>query len=185
MLEATLKTYVIDSIPTVITWFLLHGAKILVILAIAALITRFLKNFIKQAVRVNIKNHIPEQEKRRRVETLVSVFEGTLTFVIWILATLMILPEFGVNIAPILAGVGVAGLAVGMAAREIVADFISGLFIVMENQYHLGDKIKVAGLEGEVQEITLRRTIIKDEEGNFHSIPNSKITIVTKNYHNR
>ena len=94
----------------------------------------------------------------------------------------MVLPELGVNTAPILASVGVAGLAIGMASKDIVSDFVSGLFIILEDQYHLGDKVKVAGLEGKVIEITLRRTIIKDGEGRTHSIPNSKVTVVSKNH---
>ncbi len=92
----------------------------------------------------------------------------------------MILPEFGINTAPILASLGVAGLAIGMAAKDIVSDFIAGLFIIMENQYRLGDKVKVAGLEGKVKEITLRRTILESEDGSTHSIPNSKVAVVSK-----
>jgi len=168
------------SIQNLIAWLFVHGIKIFAILVIAAFIDRFLKSFIRKVVRSNIKNHISEEEKRRRVETLVSVFEGTFKFIIWITALIMILPEFGLDITAVLAGVGVAGLAVGMAARDIVSDFISGLFIILENQYRLGDNIKIVGIEGEVKEITLRRTIIKDKEGIFHSIPNSKITIVSK-----
>ena len=71
-------------------------------------------------------------------------------------------------------------LAVGMAARGIVADFIFGIFILLEGQYDIGDKVKIVGLEGIVEEITLRRTIIKDKEGAFHYIPNSQIKIVSR-----
>jgi len=162
------------------SWFLTHGIKIIVILIAVSLINRFLKTVIRKAVESQIQNKISQEEKRRRIETLISVFEGTLKFIIWIAALLMILPELGLEIAPILAGVGVAGLAVGMAARGIVSDFISGLFIILENQYHIGDKIKISNIEGTVEEITLRRTIIKSEDGLVHSIPNSKITIVSK-----
>ena len=169
-----------NIVENLIPWLLNHGIKIVLILVVAGLINRFLKTFITKAVRGNIKNHISEEEKRRRVETLVSVFEGTFKFIVWIAALLMILPEFGLNITAVLAGVGVVGLAVGMAARDIVSDFISGLFIILENQYRIGDTIKVVNIEGEVKEITLRRTIIKDKEGLFHSIPNSKINIVSK-----
>ena len=165
------------------SWLLMHGIKIILILGIAIFVNIFLKAFITKIVKTRIKDSIPAEEERKRIETLVIVFEGTAKFILWVVTILMILPEFGVNIAPILAGVGVAGLAVGMAARDIVSDFISGLFIILENQYHLGDKVKIAGIEGIVKEITLRRTIIEDDEGNFHSIPNSKINIVSKKYH--
>ena len=91
---------------------------------------------------------------------------------------MMILPEFGVNVAPILAGVGLIGLAVGMAARDIISDFISGLFILLEDQYRVGDAVKLAGIEGTIEEITLRKTILKNSEGTRYSIPNSQIKIV-------
>lgn len=167
-------------VQNITLWFFSHGIKIFAILIIASFGDRFLKTIIEKAIKGSIKNRISQEEKRKRIETLVSVFEGTLKFIVWTMALLMILPEFGVNITALLAGVGVAGLAVGMAAREIVSDFLSGLFILFENQYRIGDNIKVAGLEGQVKEITLRRTLIKDKEGMFHSIPNSKITIVSK-----
>ena len=169
-----------NIIQNLISWLGIHGLKIILILIAAKLINRFFKTLVRRAIKKQIKNRISEEEKRKRGETLISVFEGTFKFIVWIVAILMILPELGINIAPLLAGVGVAGLAIGMAAKGIVSDFISGLFIILEDQYHIGDKIKIAGFEGIVEEITLRRTILKDEEGVSHLIPNSKITIVSK-----
>ncbi len=162
-----------------IPWFLSSGIKIVFILIAAVLINRFLKIFIKKGINKHIKNRI-NGEKRKRAETLISIFGGTLNFVIWIMAVLMILPELGVNIAPILAGLGLMGLAVGMAAKDIIADFISGLFILLEGQYFVGDRVKISGIEGEVKEITLRRTIIRDDTGLLHSFPNSQIKLVSK-----
>lgn len=169
-----------NLIQNSISWFLAHGIKIIIILIAANLINRFLRTIIKKAVESQIKNKISEQEKRRRIETLIAVFEGTLKFIIWIVALLMILPELGLEIAPLLAGIGVAGLAVGMAAKDIISDFIAGLFIIIEDQYHIGDKVKISNIEGIVEEITLRRTIIKSKDGLVHSIPNSKITVISK-----
>jgi small conductance mechanosensitive channel len=165
---------------SLISWVLGHGVKIIAILIVTSLISRFLKVFIKKIVTKQIRDSIPAEEERKRIETLVSVFEGTLKFVIWIVALLMILPEFGINPTPILASLGVVGLAIGMAAKGIVIDFISGIFIILENQYHLGDEVKIAGLEGKVKEITLRRTIIQDKDGIIHSIPNGKVVTVSK-----
>jgi len=169
-------------IQKITSWFLFHGIKIITILGATILINRFLKRFIKKAITRQIRDNISAEEERKRIETLVNVFEGTFNFILWIVAILMILPELGVNTTPILASLGVVGLAVGMATKDIISDFVSGLFIILEDQYHLGDKVKVAGLEGKVIEITLRRTIIKDEEGRTHSIPNSKVTIVSKDH---
>lgn len=162
-----------------VSWLLVHGPKIALILLAAYLANYFLRIFIKKGINKRIINNI-NGEKRKRAETLISVFGGTLSFIIWIVAVLMILPEFGINIAPILAGLGLVGLAVGMAAKDILADFIAGLFILLEGQYYVGDKVKISGLEGEVREITLRRTIIKDETGVIHSFPNSQIKLFSK-----
>ncbi len=169
-----------NLIENLISWFLAHGVKIVFILIVANLINRFSRNIIKRTIERQIQNNISEQEKRMRIETLINVFEGTLKFIIWTVALLMILPEFGLEIAPILASVGVMGLAVGMAAKDIISDFISGLFIILENQYCIGEEIKVAGIEGKVKEITLRKTIIESSDGSIHSIPNSKVTVISK-----
>ncbi len=162
------------------SWFLTHGVRIVFILIVANLINRFSKTIIKKTIEKQVQNNISEQEKRMRIETLIAVFEGTLKFIIWVIALLMILPEFGLEIAPILASVGVMGLAVGMAAKDIISDFIAGLFIILENQYCIGEEIKVAGVEGKVKEITLRKTIIESNDGSVHSIPNSKVTVISK-----
>lgn len=169
-----------DFVQNLMLWFFSHGVKIVLILLAVFLVNRFLRIFFEKAIKKQVKNKISAREKRKRVETLMSVFKGTVSFVVWILIVLMILPEFGINIAPILAGIGVAGLAVGMAAKDIVSDFIAGLFIILEDQYHVGDKVKIAGIEGEVVEISLRKTMLKDSEGTLHLIPNNQIKIVAK-----
>ncbi len=163
----------------IISWLLTRGIKVALILIAVFLVNHFLRIFIKEGVNKKIKDKI-NGEKVKRAETLISVFGGTLSFVIWIIAISMILPEFGINIAPILTGLGLAGLAIGMAARDIISDFISGFFILLEGQYYVGDKVKISGIEGEIKEITLRRTIIMDDAGFFHSFPNSQIKLVSK-----
>ncbi len=170
---------ILNFLKSLLPWFLSSGIKIVLILIAAFLINLFLKVFLKKAIKKQIDDKIGKT-KSKRTQTVISIFGGTLKFIIWIIALLMILPEFGINIAPILAGLGLLGFAVGMAAKDIISDFISGLFILLEGQYHIGDKVKVSGIEGEIKEITLRRTIIKDEAGLFHSIPNSQIKIVAK-----
>jgi len=168
-----------DSFQNLINWSLSGGIKIVLVLLAAFLTSLFLKIFIGKVISGHIKNKI-NGERKKRVETLVGIFSGTLSFVIWIIAVLMILPEFGLEIAPLLAGLGLAGLAVGMAAKDIIADFISGLFILLEGQYFIGDRVRISGIEGEVKEITLRRTILRDETGILHSFPNSQIKLVSK-----
>ena len=118
--------------------------------------------------------------QRQRMQTIINVISGTLSFVIFVIAVMMIMPEFGVNIAPILAGLGLAGLAVSMAAKDVLTDFITGFFILSEGQYNIGDKVKISGIEGIVREISLRRTMIETEDGIFNYIPNREIKIVSR-----
>ena len=170
-----LKNFFQNLLP----WFFSSGLKIILILFSAFLINRFLRIFLEKTIKKAVDGRL-NGAKRKRAETLISVFGGSLKFIIWIIALLMILPQFGIDIAPILAGVGIMGLAVGMAARDIISDFISGIFILLEDQYAVGDKVKIANIEGEIKEITLRRTIIKDESNLLHSIPNNQIKLVSK-----
>jgi small conductance mechanosensitive channel len=153
--------------------------KIFAIFLFAFLFNRSLYLIIKKYLEQKIKDGLDEQ-RRKRIQTLLSAVWGTLKLVIWLLAFLMVLPEFGINIGPILVSLGLAGFAIGLAAKDILSDFISGLFVLLEDQYHVGDRIKVGNLEGEVVEFNLRRTIIKDDQGNLHLIPNSQIKIVSK-----
>ena len=168
-----------DLIKNFSPWLAFGGIRVVFILFGAYLLSHFLQVFIEKIIQRNLTDKI-NQERKKKVETLISVFGGTIRFVIYIVAVLMILPEFGINIAPILAGLGLAGLAVGMAARDVISDFISGIFIILENQYQIGDKIKIVGIEGEVKELTLRRTVIVDENNICHSVPNSQIKLVSK-----
>lgn len=164
---------------TLIPWFLSHGLRIILILVVAHSFYWIWKISIGKNLENKIRDGVAK-EKRKRIQTLISVFSGTFKFLMYISAILMILAELGVKIAPVLASIGLAGLAVGMAAKDIISDFLSGLFIILENQYDIGDKIKVAGIEGEVKEVTLRRTVIEDSGGFLHSIPNSQIKIISK-----
>jgi small conductance mechanosensitive channel len=118
--------------------------------------------------------------KMERVKTLGSVFSNLASFVIGIIALLIILSELGVDIAPLLAGLGVLGLGVGLAAQTLIKDYISGFFILFENQFNVGDEIEIAGKRGAVKELSLRFTLLKDSKGSTYLISNSEISTVTK-----
>ena len=92
---------------------------------------------------------------------------------------MMILPEFGVNIAPILAGAGVLGLAIGFGTQNVVRDFLAGLFVIIENQYRVQDYISLDNTEGTVEDITLRKTVIRDLHGTVHHITHGSVTLVS------
>lgn len=170
-----MENFLQNSIP----WLISRGIKIGFILIGAYLVNHFLQIFVRKIIQKGLIEKISEEGKKR-VKTLVSIFGGTFRLLIYIIAILMILPEFEINTAPILTALGLAGLAVGMAAKDIISDFISGIFIILEDQYQIGDHVKIADIEGEVKEITLRKTVIIDKNGFSHSMPNSQIKLVSK-----
>jgi len=157
----------------------IKGIRILLIFVFAFLLNQFLLKIFKKYLEHKIKIG-EKEEKRKRIQTLFSTIGGTLKLIIWLLAFLISLSELGINITPILASLGLVGFAISMAAKDILSDFISGIFVLLEDQYHVGDKIRVGNLEGEVVEFNLRRTVLKDESGILHLIPNSEIKIVSK-----
>ena len=123
----------LNIIPLLGAWIGQHGVRVVLILVVAAILDGILKAVLKrklvfpvdQKIKDRFSNRIgPDQKKR--ISTVVGAIGGTLTFLVYIIAILMVLPELGVNIAPILAGLGLAGLAVGMAAKDVLADFLAG-----------------------------------------------------------
>jgi moderate conductance mechanosensitive channel len=100
-------------------------------------------------------------------------------FVISFVALLMVLGQLGLNLGPMLASAGIAGLAIGFGAQTLVHDFINGFFILLENQYDIGDTVRIAGVKGVVERMSLRNTVLRDEDGTLHTVPNSAIQIVS------
>ncbi|MGB3988474.1 MAG: mechanosensitive ion channel domain-containing protein [Minisyncoccales bacterium] len=157
---------------------LLESVVRVAVIILGALIAKVV---LQRVIVKSIDKHLKfKSNHKNRVKTLITVFSGTSSFIISVTAILLILPEFGVNIAALLTGLGVMGLAVSLASQSIVTDFISGIFIIIEDQYMIGDKVKIAGIEGVVKEMSLRRTVVEDSEGTTHSIPNGQIKGVAK-----
>jgi small conductance mechanosensitive channel len=115
----------------------------------------------------------------RRTDTISRVISTAGVTILAATSLAMILEEVGIAIGPLIASVGVAGLALGLGAQTLVKDVISGLFILTENQYTMGDVIKVNGIAGSVEQMTLRVTYIRDLEGVLHSVPNGEIRTVS------
>jgi small-conductance mechanosensitive channel len=160
-----------------VDWTVAHGLKILVILVAAHLVKIFSNVFIEKIIRKTIvSNHTlsPEAEKKRE-DTLINIFQTTLRILLWILVVLTILSEIGIDIGPMLAAAGVAGLAFGFGGQYLIRDVISGLFIILENQYRVGDVACVNNTCGLVENITLRMTTLRDLDGTVHHIPNGEI----------
>src|SRR5271170_2049253 len=157
----------------------LHRAlpKILVILIGAWLLTRVLKLITGRIIKVAERRsgglgHLSQ------VRTLTSVIRATGVGIIGFLAALEILPLLGFNLQPLLASAGVAGIALGFAAQTIVKDCLNGILILVEDQYHVGDVVRLAGLSGTVETMSLRKTQVRDGDGTLYIIPNSQITTV-------
>jgi small-conductance mechanosensitive channel len=118
-------------------------------------------------------------ELEKRAATISSILRKTVGIVIWTVALMMTISEFGVNVAPLLAGAGVAGLAVGFGAQNLVRDVISGLFILLENQIRVNDVAIINGTGGLVEEINLRTTVLRSLDGVVHVFPNGTITTLS------
>ena len=114
-------------------------------------------------------------QKERRAETLGQTIVTTGSIVIYTIILLMILDLFDIDIRPILAGAGIIGLAVGFGAQSLVKDFVSGLFILVEDQYGIGDEVKIGSFEGKVIRITMRSTVLKNKEGATYYVSNGLI----------
>ncbi|MDM5314484.1 mechanosensitive ion channel family protein [Fictibacillus sp. b24] len=153
------------------------GFKIVGIILLAIIFKYIVKAAIANIFKVRLKS--PLRLSERRENTLFRLLDNVASYVIYFVAILTILTEFGVDIKAILAGAGVVGLAIGFGAQSLVKDIITGFFIIFENQFSVGDTVRIASFEGTVEEIGLRTTKIKSWTGELHILPNSSITEVT------
>jgi len=116
----------------------------------------------------------------KRAQTLGGVAKSAINVVLGVVVVMMVLSEWGMNIAPILTGAGILGLAIGFGAQSLVKDVVTGFFILLENQFNVGDTVEIAGFKGEVLEMNLRTTVLRGDNGQIHIIPNSQIAAVSK-----
>jgi len=159
--------------------FLRHDVpKIVLVTVVAFVLIRLVRLIIGKVTRLQTRK-MPAGLRTQQVRTLASVITSVGVFVIILGAVLEVLPLLGLNLGPLLASAGVAGLAIGFGAQTLVHDFINGFYILLENQYDIGDNIRIAGVKGTVEEMTLRRTVLRDEDGTLHTVPNSQVTIVS------
>jgi len=167
-----------DSITT---WLIQHGIKILIILIIGIILWYLIRRIIPPLVNRTVEKTKGESKKglEKRTTTLVGVLIGICRVVIVVVVLLMILNEAGVPIGPMLAGFGIAGVAVGFGAQYLVRDLIAGIFILWENQYRVGDVAKVTDVVGTVEDVTLRKTVLRDLDGIVHHVPNGEIRVAS------
>ena len=166
----------------VLSWLLIDGIRILTIIVLSFFCVKFSKNIIPKlltSIMLGQSSTSDHDEILKRSKTLSGVFVGAVITLIYILAIFMILSELSIPIAPVIGGFGIAGIAVGFGAQHLVRDLISGIFILAENQYRTGDVVTIAGISGLVESINLRRTILRDLDGQVHIIPNGEISVAS------
>ena len=170
----------IDWTP-ITDWLLQHGTRILVIVLIGIGLLFTLKRVIPPLLRRGIIKTKGESKEgiKKRTDTLTSVFMGVAKIFILTIVVFMILAEVDVPIGPALAGLGVAGIAVGFGAQYLIRDLIAGFFVILENQYRVGDVARIADIAGLVEEINLRKTVLRDLDGIVHHIPNGEIRVAS------
>jgi moderate conductance mechanosensitive channel len=144
---------------------LLKPAKIVFIFAVAFLARRLLNRVLRRLI----------NGKARRVETVAALFRSVISATVWTIAGLMALSELGLNLGPLIAGAGIVGIAVGFGAQNLVRDFLSGIFMLMEDQYGVGDVIDAGPATGTVESISLRTTRVRDVNGTVWHLPNGHI----------
>jgi len=161
-------------------WIATSGLRTLLIVVGALVVVR-IASFITKRIERTFDDDDPltMNEREKQAATLGKVMRYVVKLTVWGMAFLMILREVGIDIGPILAGVGVAGLAIGFGAQTLVKDILAGTFVLIENQYHVGDVVRAAGVSGLVEKITLRATTLRDFDGDVHVIPNGAIDVVT------
>ena len=157
-----------------------HGARLLAILLIAIVLLRLLRMLTRRLIAAAEAESTARVARMREqhTRTLAGILYSGGTTVIIIVAVLTALPEFGFNVTPVAAAAGLASLAIGFGAQHVVRDFINGFFVVFEDQYVVGDIVRIGDVVGRVEHLTLRRTVVRDPQGALVTIPNSEIAKV-------
>ncbi|MGH9709660.1 MAG: mechanosensitive ion channel family protein [Candidatus Acidiferrales bacterium] len=152
-----------------------RGPRIVVVIAIALILNRMSRAFTSRMI-VSAKTQTRVAQAREyQTRTMAGVLYSAASAVIVIVAILMILPEFGFTVTPVEAAAGLASLALGFGGQYLVRDIINGFFVIFEDQYGVGDIIKLNNETGRVEHITLRRTVIRNPQGAVVTIPNSQV----------
>lgn len=162
--------------PENISQLLARGGRIVLILVAAHFAIRFLTAAITRFLAIEAEHEIVAKSRAR---TLTGLMRSVIRYTVDLVAGLAVLDTIGIPIGPMLAGAGVASLAIGFGAQHLVRDLIAGFFILYEDQFDVGDYIQAAGVEGFVEEMGLRITKIRDLGGQMHIVPNGSLELIT------
>ena len=167
-----------DHVRLALTWLLASGLRLLLIVVVTLIALRLIR-VSTEKLRTFLQRLPPESEQQKQAETLYGIVRATATFLLLLLAAMLMLRELGVSIAPIIATAGIGGLAVGFGAQNLIRDVITGFFILLEGQIRVGDVVQAGDKSGLVESLGLRTLILRDLEGNVHIVPNGTIAAVT------
>jgi len=173
--------------PEVVAWLRGDGFQILLILVVGFVALRLARLTIHGIIKALLDREATEGtaqelsaiEVRKRMDTLDHLGGNVVGFLVFVIAALMILREFGLDIGPAVAGLGVVGIAVGFGAQSLVRDYLNGALILVENQFSKGDIVTIAGVSGTVEDFSLRRTTLRDLDGIVHTVPNGEIKVAS------
>jgi small conductance mechanosensitive channel len=168
----------VDIYARISEWVIAHGVAVVVIVILAFIVRYVGGFFLERLIRRIIPSrhfHTPEAEKQRE-DTLIRITRGTLGAIVWVLAALMVLSESGINIGPLLAAAGIAGVAIGFGGQYLIRDIVAGLFIILENQYRVGDVVCLDSTCGLVEDISIRMATLRDLDGTVHHVPHGSVT---------
>ncbi len=159
--------------------FLRHDLpKLLLVMLGAFVLIRVLRAITGKIAEIK-EQRFAQGLRAQQVRTLAQVINSVGVFAILFVAGLQALSLLGLNLGPLLASAGIAGLAIGFGAQTLVKDWINGFFILFEDQFNIGDTVRTSGVKGVVEEMSLRRTVLRDDDGTLHMVPNSQITILS------
>jgi small conductance mechanosensitive channel len=182
--EVFTQEFWLNVLDRLLDWLITEGPSILLIIILLYVSLKFLNLIIRRtkkifAHRTEKNDDAGSQETEKRMNTLLGIIKGIGRIIIWSVFLMMLLKKLGVDIAPILAGAGILGLAVGFGAQELVRDFISGFFMILENQVRTGDVAIINGTGGLVEKIELRTITLRDFSGVVHVFQNGKINTIS------
>jgi len=162
-----------DSYPEILS----HGVRILFILLFVQIIRKLSRSFIESVIRKIVlpSNFSSKEAEKKREDTLIRIFTMSTDILVITIGSLMILSEIGFPIGPLLGAAGIAGIAFGFGGQYLIRDLIAGIFMIMENQYRIGDVVCFDGTCGLVEDISLRMTTLRDLDGTVHHIPHGEI----------
>ncbi len=179
---------VMEDVPAIeqiftdaLEWLSSTGLKIGIVLLVVAVVRHFGMMIASRAVHHAIErgSFTNKHDVEQRANTILSMVEATSHFLSWLVGGAIIFYLLGVDLAALIAGAGAAAIAIGLGAQAMIKDISNGIFIVLENQYRVGDVVKIAGVDGVVSKITLRETVLRDLDGHVHHVPNGLINVAT------